>query len=585
MQPLTRGSNTAMSTPEDGIRPVRLSWELRTTAPLEAAWEALSDTERFNAAAEMGFSFTEEPQPDGTTRRIGRARRLGVLDLEWVEEPWQYRANEWFRCTRRLRGSPAVSFVILCRLRALEGAVDIRYSVEMFPRNIFTRPLVALEAWAFTRPQLDAALKAVLSELDGRPVAFDPRPPPLDKTTADKLVAATRQLKPTTLGRELTRLVMEAPLATQDRIFPLKQAKSWGLSEEETVVGMLEATRAGVLALQWELLCPSCLGPKERPKRLDEVPTRVHCPSCNIYFDATFPDSVAVSFRTGPEYREMAVTTQCIGSPGRQRHVMARDTAEAGDEVDLGLNLEAGSYRVRTWPPMDTGLLEVRADAPAQEVKLAATAEGIQPHRLVVPPGPTRIGVRNTAGRNLEIIVERRSRPAEVLTAGRLLEMPRARELLPPEALGADVGTRTVRCALLAVETTTSSPEAASALKAKVAGYGPRWVEIDNRRLLATWLDAGQALDAARALAIEADLNLAMSLGPVVELTIGERGLPIGQAVDRALAALLWARSGFIAIDAHTAGDHTLLDAVEARGMVTATSVEENRAGVSWVLP
>ena len=69
--------------------PIRLTWELEVNAPIGKAWAALSDTDRFNRAASLSFRFEEFPQEAGTTKRVGRARRLGVIDLVWDELRFQ----------------------------------------------------------------------------------------------------------------------------------------------------------------------------------------------------------------------------------------------------------------------------------------------------------------------------------------------------------------------------------------------------------------------------------------------------------------------------------------------------------------
>ena len=96
--------------PAPATRPIRLSWELRSSAPLEAVWEALSDTDRFNAAAGLGFQFEERPREGLLTARIGRASRLGgLMTLEWEELPFQYKAPAFYRVVRRFSTGPASS--------------------------------------------------------------------------------------------------------------------------------------------------------------------------------------------------------------------------------------------------------------------------------------------------------------------------------------------------------------------------------------------------------------------------------------------------------------------------------------------
>ena len=71
--------------------PVRLSWNLKTRASLQQTWEAFSDTDQFARVAGQGFDFTEEAQADGSVKRTGRMKRMG-MSFTWDELPFQYRA-------------------------------------------------------------------------------------------------------------------------------------------------------------------------------------------------------------------------------------------------------------------------------------------------------------------------------------------------------------------------------------------------------------------------------------------------------------------------------------------------------------
>ncbi|MCP4809988.1 MAG: hypothetical protein GY913_07715 [Proteobacteria bacterium] len=64
--------------------PVRIQWELHTRADLDTTWLHLSDTDRFNRVAELGFTFTEAPDDSGEVVRVGHMNKLG-LSLSWDE--------------------------------------------------------------------------------------------------------------------------------------------------------------------------------------------------------------------------------------------------------------------------------------------------------------------------------------------------------------------------------------------------------------------------------------------------------------------------------------------------------------------
>lgn len=68
-----------------GLRPVEREWEWEFSAAPAALWPVLADTARFNEAAGLPrYEVTDWPQPDGTVRRTGRARRFGIA-VGWEE--------------------------------------------------------------------------------------------------------------------------------------------------------------------------------------------------------------------------------------------------------------------------------------------------------------------------------------------------------------------------------------------------------------------------------------------------------------------------------------------------------------------
>jgi hypothetical protein len=112
--------------------PVRLTWEVVSSAGLEETWQGFANTDRFNRAAGLGFHFKELPRPDGTVDRTGTFRSWG-MNLSFEDVPFQYRAPEWFRKVRRFQNGPAAELVTLLRLKQEPGGTLVRYSVEVTP--------------------------------------------------------------------------------------------------------------------------------------------------------------------------------------------------------------------------------------------------------------------------------------------------------------------------------------------------------------------------------------------------------------------------------------------------------------------
>lgn len=553
------------------VEPVRLSWELFSPAPLAEVWEVLSDTDHFNEVAGTKFRYEDTPQADGTSRRVGRTLRFGFVPLVWDELPWQYRAPEWFKVVRRYQGGPASEVHVLLRLRAVEHGTAVRYTVEVYPRNVLARLLVELELRFFTRPQLDRALRIVLAPLTGQIVDSGPQVPPLSKEGEARLATISARLSPPTFAQHLADYLREAPLREQDRMAPLRLGKAWGLPEPIAIAGFLGAVREGALTLHWDVICPSCLGAKQRPQRLGDTARKVHCTSCNVYFDATFPDSVAVSFRPAPAIRSFEVSVECASSPSRQPHVVAQEVLPAGAEVELELSLLAGPYRLRCWPPIDTAMLEVDAAAAETGARITATREGFRPTRSKIQPGRRTLAIKNSLDRPLTVTLERSWRPPDLLTAGRLLEEPGARALLPPHALDPEMQVEGRRAAVVALSMASTGEASIQALAEAAARLGAVRVHSSLTGVVATWNTLGEALAALVTLNGQFPLYGAITEGTVLEIALPYGVTTTGAAVDEAQALLRNAMQGLVAYPVRLNNNAEIRAAV-ARGGITRVS-------------
>ncbi|MSO75234.1 MAG: hypothetical protein EXQ99_08895 [Alphaproteobacteria bacterium] len=87
------------------------------------------------------------------------------------------------------------------------------------------------------------------------------------------------------------------PFDVARRIRPLALARACQDDDEFAVGLCLKASRAGLLALGWDLLCPRCRSAKFRVDSLHRLPKQAHCPSCNIDYGRDFARNVELSFR------------------------------------------------------------------------------------------------------------------------------------------------------------------------------------------------------------------------------------------------------------------------------------------------
>ena len=521
-------------------RPVKLLWNLPLpTSSMEAAWKVFSDTDRFNRAAKLGFKFQEKLRKDGVVERHGSLSRFGMR-IRWREEPFEYVAPEWFRSTRNFQNGPLKRAVTHVQLQRRDAGLQLRYEILLSPRNALVRPIVALDAATQLKPTIARTLVGAVRQLEGAPTDWGLSVPGLS-TQAQAKLAILNELGS---GSQLAELLRSGDLREQSRMRPLALAKRWKLNEDAVIDDFLVATKRGILELQWDLLCPSCLGAKTRLKTLTLQPEESHCPSCNIRYDGSFPDSVEVTFQPAPTIREIDLPVDCILSPQRTPHVIAQGALPAGEEITWRGELAEGAYLIDA-PPIAKGRtsLEVRPGLRSSTIALDLTDQGISPAILRVGPGNVEVAIRSRIEEDVHIRIEQSWRAPDTLTAGRLLEHEGARGYLSALALPEELQL-TKRAGAVMVLDARAKPETASdAVTRLTSGQSasgtpmptPDLIHSADGAIVAIYPDVRSAFIAGQLLIKGTRLTVAVDEGQVSIMSEGDRKIPGGATVERAI--------------------------------------------------
>ena len=497
-------------------QPVVVQWALEVGASLPATWAVFSDTDRFNRAAGMGMSYQTRLDPEGP-HHTGSLRKLGMTHT-WEERPFRFKAPQWFRCERHFHGGPAARLVVDLTLEPL-GPDRTRavYRLSVYPRSPAFRPLLLADTRLSTQPQVGRALQGAARAAEGQEAGYDPTPPPLSDVAAARLAAALREVEHPKVADLLDAILHRAPLHQQDRLHPTALAARLGLPPDEVVRAFLQAARAGALSLGWDLLCPRCRAPKARLDALSAKPVPVHCETCDVRYDGTFPDSVVVSFRPHPSIRDFEDQVQCILGPQRTPH------------VPLGAwLLELGEERVS---------IEALEAAHSEVATVVVGLEGCTPQSIVVRQGSVQLIVRSRLNRELPLTLRRRGKQRSRLSLGQLLGIPGALELLPQGALAAGLTATVGHGAALAVDEVLGRAGQLEGVADMLRAGGADLVRQAGERLVATYGDGAQAVDAAKALVGDLRLAVGVDEGTLVRLVQEGHEIPCGRAVDRATAA------------------------------------------------
>ena len=579
------------------MKPVSRTWVWRFAHSPEPVWELLADTKRFNEAAGIArHEVAEIANADGSVTYTARLP-LGPFALRWEERPLEWVRPDRFTHCRVFVNGPFRSLCATAALTAEDGGCRVDYRLDAVPAGPVGTLLLAGGLMARFGRTFTAIADDVRAYLDGhedRPYPAAYRPDDATRARLDTMVA---DIESTPFGHGLARRLAEHIVMGQEtdlaRMRPLELARRWGAQQQDVVECMLQATKAGMVTMRWDLLCPNCRGAKSSVATLDALPSGAHCPSCNIDYGRDFAANVEIAFRPAPAVRDPAAGEFCLFGPMTTPHVALQQTLAPGEDRLVAARLAPGAYRVRTLHPGGEANLEHDGGAfPDAVFDGAGIALG----------GALRAGhVRlvNRARREATLLVEERAWVKDALTAHRLTTSQAFRDLFAAEALrpGDEVAIGWVALLFTDLEGSTAlytrvGDAPAYGLVREHFGYLARAIRDNEGAVVKTIGDAVMAaftrpIDAARAaLAIRrnvAALNAAhegeplvikigVHVGPCIAVTLNDRLDYFGSAVNLAARLQGHCRGGEIVLSRAMAGDPDVARLIAARPKAEETT-------------
>jgi class 3 adenylate cyclase len=407
-------------------------WTFDVPGPPEALWPHIADTSRMNrvlGTAEIAFE-----ERDG--KRWGTARNGGVRH-EWLEVPWNWVANQWLTCLRVYeRGFMRAMFAIH-RLEPIATGTRVYLYFGAVPRGAFGAAALRLGF-----PSLERAYRRVLpalaAQLDrARPDVLRLPPPALAEPAHQRLAVQRGALVDAGLSAACVDALIDWLRTGDDpdlhRIQIRERARVWNLPEQDLLRVALHATRAGLLTLSWDTVCPHCRGVRDENASLAQLAARSHCAACQVEFATDTPESVEVTFRVHSSVRDVPDQVYCSAEPAKKDHIRVQHAVPAGGRVALSPELAPGRYRV--WRDRDGGWYLDVGDAGADRVAWAAHPPGTA---IAVAPGAALELVNDTAEPSM-FRVERATWSDHALRAGQLLSLQDFRDLFSEDYIAADV--------------------------------------------------------------------------------------------------------------------------------------------------
>jgi class 3 adenylate cyclase len=446
------------------FREFHYRWEFDLESSPEQLWPLVADTNRFNrdtGVPAVELLMTESRNLKNARRRL-RLSAFGI-PVEWEEQPFEWIRPSRFGVVRRYTSGPMRELRVLVELVPREKppgdspiqahqplGTKLVYEVWATPKNIVGLIAIPIQIGIVSARNFAQTLR------DYDEMAKHGRTAASLSTTVEfvpggraRLLALSERLAAEEIDGELVALLVDHIENGDDfalsRIRPYELARQWKQPKRAVLEACLCATRAGMLDLQWNLICPMCRGGGPTGS-LRDIASQVHCPGCNIDFTVNFEQSVELTFRPNPSIREAEGENFCVGGPQVVPHIAAQQLLPAHTTRSIDLSLEAGRYRVRTMGL--SGWQHLRAIAQGERVAtLRAKTEGWSNEELLIAQD-AELNFENATDEEQLFILERTAWSDDAATAAEVTALQMFRDLFATEALRPgeqiSVGTLTV---------------------------------------------------------------------------------------------------------------------------------------------
>jgi class 3 adenylate cyclase len=327
----------------------QFSWQWDLVSAPEAIWPFAADTNRFNR--DTGQPEVVELENIKGTRKL--RMRLPVIKVEWEEEPFEWTYPYSFGVRRRYSKGPLDEMnvqVVFDRLP--DGGTRLTYNTTITSSHFLAPLAFPFAIGVVAKSRFEKAFRLYDRIANKRGSVIDvKRQRGLSFGGRSRFRSLSEALRPdveSNLVDRFEEFLDKADDLSLQRIRPYALGDRWGVNRRAVLEMFLRATRAGIVDMSWDILCPSCRGMTEGHSNLAEVSGDSHCNTCQIDFSANFDHNIEVIFRPNASVRFVQPDAAfCVGSPQLQPHVVMTQNVSALKSLPVPLRLETGRYALR----------------------------------------------------------------------------------------------------------------------------------------------------------------------------------------------------------------------------------------------
>jgi class 3 adenylate cyclase len=403
--------------------------------PPPVIWPLVANTARLNElAGTPPYRVEERADAQGRIRRVATSG-VGPIAVKWEEGFGEWQENRRLLQTRDFLNGPIRRVEAMLELDAEGTGTRLVFSTQVECVGVLgwlakVSGLIGREA-----DKRLAAIERLVREAERPDLVPGASARDLAKPAARRRLAVLtgeleREPASHGLASQLAVFLLHAPMVMLRGIRPLAMARIWHSPPADTVELFLAAQRLGILAMEWDLLCPRCRGAKVRVKNLHDLPTGVHCSSCNIDYRRDFTRNVELTFHPERWLRPLPEGELCLLGQSTTPHVKFQAEVAARSSKSFALKLRPGAYRFRTVEPGGEADAAIGDDGIIPEIMARGSDIALKPRGH-----DSEVVIQNDGDRPLFFVIEDRTWAEDALTGERVIAMPAFRRLCPEQLL------------------------------------------------------------------------------------------------------------------------------------------------------
>ncbi|MGE6413350.1 DUF5939 domain-containing protein [Planococcus kocurii] len=399
----------------------------------KTVWQLLADNNRMNLSIGLFPVRFSPAKQDGADvfYREAHAKVLGLVPISWQEFPFQWQEDESYTVERRYLTGPMKHYTLTVELfDNAENGTRVKLTARFVPLNVMGYGAI----WVTALPAVKKIMGYVDDYLQSGATTVLEAPQKTSKANINlpELERLSALLAKSPVNGDYVELLHRylADKGDHDvaQIEPVQVAKLWNVDLDEVLRVLLYATKAGLLNLSWNVICPNCRVSKVEHGSLAQLEQQFHCDLCGINYDANFDQFVELNFSVHPTVRQAYAEVYCIGGPMITPHVKAQQVIEGGKTASFVIPQGEDALRFRVLQAND----HVSVNSEIKSNQLVYTDLGWS-HSSV--NGSRNVAITNTSSADIVVALEHADWNKQAVTAAKVTAMQEFRDLFSSEVL------------------------------------------------------------------------------------------------------------------------------------------------------